>query len=181
LFADCDAVHIGQAQMDESAFREIQRQLARPSKAVSSEIVVADAVDPFLNLCDLERPPLWAKSICGAKIVDEAGAELGEVAGVLALPVDEPSDEKLLQSVRYVVVRYGRVLRLGRRRVAVPKDVVDLEKQPLVINAPTAIVHRAPAYDPETPFSRREEEAIFDHFGAQPYWKSRRAAKPATA
>jgi hypothetical protein len=167
--------------MDETAYRAVQRQLARPAKAASSEIVVADAVDPFLNLCELDRPPRWAKSICGAKIVDEAGTEVGEIAGLLALPVDEPNDEKLLHSVRYLVVKYGRVLKLGRRRVAVPKDIVDLEKKPPVINALGAVVHRAPAYDPEVPFSRREEEAIFDHFGAQPYWKSRRAANAATA
>jgi hypothetical protein len=181
LFADCDAVHIGQAQTDEGAFREAQRQLARPARAASSDIVVADAVDPFLNLCDLERPPRWAKSICGAQIVDEQGAEVGEITEILALPVDEPNDEKLLQSVRYVVVRFGRVLKLGRRRVAVPKDLVDLEQNPVVINASAAVVHRAPAYDSESPFSRREEEAIYAHFGAQPYWKSRHATKVAPA
>jgi hypothetical protein len=181
LFADCDAVHIGQSQTDEAAFREVQRQLTKPTKPASRDVVVADAVDPFINLCEQERPPRWVKSLCGSRIVDNEGTEVGEVAGLLALPIDEPNDEKLLQSVRYVVVRYGRVLKLGRKRVAVPKDIVDLDQKPPAIHAPVAVVHRSPAYDPESPFSRREEEAIFDHFGAEPYWKSRRATKAATA
>jgi hypothetical protein len=181
LFADCDAVHIGQAQMAESAYREVRRLLSRPTKAAAGEIVVADAVDPFLNLCTLDRPPKWVKSVCGAQVVDKDGVLVGAIAEILAMPIEEPNDERLLESVRYVVVSFGRVLKLGRRRVAVPKELVDLEQGLPVIRTPASVVHRAPAYNPESPFSRREEESIFAHFGAQPYWKTRRVAKVSTA
>ncbi|MFL5760742.1 MAG: hypothetical protein ACJ789_13525 [Thermomicrobiales bacterium] len=179
LFAKNDAVHIGQTQTNEQVFRDVQRILRRPAKT-TSEIVISDAVDPFLDYCQLENPPNWVSTICQGPIIDEDGAEIGVVDGLLGLPGDDWDDDRLRQDLRYAVVRFGRVLGIGRRRTAIPSDLINLERRPLGVQAPVALVHRAPAYDPDSPFSRREEEAIFAHFGAKPYWSTQSAkASPA--
>jgi hypothetical protein len=170
LFADCDAVHIGQAQTDARVFRDAQRILSRPTKASAKEVIVADAVDPFLDVCALKIPPRWARTVCGSRIVDSKGVEVGLVEAILAMPGEEIDDERLRQTARYVVISSHRVLGLGRRRVAVPSDLVDLDRSPPEVRVPASEVHRAPAYNPNAPFSRREEETIFAHFGAKPYW-----------
>jgi len=179
LFADCDAIHVGQAQTSDRVFRGAQSILARPAKA-SSEIVIADAVDPFLDYCKLNRPPKWVSEVCEAPAIDSDGNEVGTIEQILGLPGEERDDERLRQTLRYAVVSYGRVLGLGKRRVAIPRDLVDIDRRPLEIRVPVHTVRRAPDFDPNSPFSRREEQAIFDHFGAEPYW-SGRAAKPSVA
>jgi hypothetical protein len=180
LFAGCDAVHIGQAQTDEQVFRDVQTKLARPAKAAKGEIVVADAVDPFVDYCQMKRPPRWVTELCGVPVLDNQGTEIGVVDEILGLLGEERDDEHLRQNVRYLVIRFGRVLGIVRRRAAIPKDLIDLDKSPLKVQAPAAMIHRAPAYNPESPFSRSEEEVIFSYFGAQPYWAGR-SAKPSPA
>ncbi len=179
LFADSDAVHVGQAQTNEQIFRDVQGILTRPAKA-TSEIVIADAVDPFLDYCLLKRPPRWVSEICAAPAIDSQGSEIGNIEEMLGLPGEERDDDRLRQTLRYVVVSYGRILGLGKRRVAIPRDLIDLDRRPLEVRAPLHTVRRAPAYDPNSPFSRKEEQAIFDHFGAEPYWAGR-SAKPSPA
>jgi hypothetical protein len=180
LFADCDAVHIGQAQTDDEVFRDVQTKLARPAKAAKGEIVVADAVDPFVDYCQMKRSPRWVTELCGVPVLDNQGTEIGVVDEILGLLGEERDDDHLRQNVRYVVIRFGRVLGIGRRRAAIPKDLIDLDKSPLEVQAPAGMIHRAPAYNPESPFSRSEEEVIFSYFGAQPYWAGR-SAKPSPA
>jgi hypothetical protein len=180
LFANCDAVHIGQAQTEERVFRDAQIKLARPAKAAKSEIVVTDAVDPFVDYCRMKRPPRWVSELCGSTVLDDSGTEIGFVDEILGLLGEERDDEHLRQNVRYVVIRFGRVLGIGRRRAAIPKDLINLDKSPLEVQAPAGMIHRAPAYNPESPFSRSEEEVIFSYFGAQPYWAGR-SAKPSPA
>src|SRR5262245_55695407 len=85
LFADCDAIHVGQAQTSEQVFRGAQSILAKPAKA-SSEIVIADAVDPFLDYCQLKRPPKWVSEVCAAPAIDIDGNELGTIEEILGLP-----------------------------------------------------------------------------------------------
>ena len=72
--------------------------------------------------------------------------------------------------VRYVVVGFGGVLGLGRHHVAVPADQIALDTPPLRVNIDRDVLHRAPPYDPDAPFSLREEQAVCAYFGTKPYW-----------
>ena len=166
LFADHSAVHIGQAQTGESIVSEVQEILAAaPEDSSSGDLVVADAVAPLLHLCgtatDDVRPEL-----CGAGVVDTLGEEAGELEELFA--ESTPGPESL--TVRYALIGFGGLLGILRHRIAVPAEQIDLHAEPVRLAVSKDVLRRAPAYDPDIPFSRREEMAINAYFGTTPYW-----------
>jgi hypothetical protein len=68
------------------------------------------------------------------------------------------------------VVSFGGLLGLGRHRIAVPADQIDLRAAPVRLGVSKDVLHRAPAYEQDVPFSRREEMAVNAYFGTTPYW-----------
>lgn len=171
LFADQDAVHIGQARTSDDVTHQVLAILAEPvSPAAGTEVVVADAVAPLRRLCQAPEKEAWVEAMCRAQIVDRDGAEVGAVDDLLADPVQDDDSEDPRKEIRYVVIGFGGLLGLGRHRVAVPAHLVDFETEPARLMLTRNLLQRAPAYDPEEPFSRRDEEAIFAYFGTIPYW-----------
>jgi hypothetical protein len=173
IFADHDAVYIGLAETDPGLFAEAEALLAAPPEASSGgDVVVTDAVAP-LRRVTVAGGPAEAAALCDRDVVDTRGGEAGIVEDVLVETIDPdgplgPEPPRLVP--RYVVVGFGGVLGLGRRRVAVPVELADLATDPLRLNVERDILHRAPAYDDDAPFSRREEQALYGYFGLRPYW-----------
>ena len=140
---------------------------APPEEASSGDLVVADAVAPLRHLCGAateEAPGPW---YCGAQVIDSAGDDVGQVEEIFA---DGTPSATETPSIRYAVVVFGGLLGLGRQRIAVPADQIDLQTDPVRLSISKDILRRAPAYSPDMPFSRREEMAINVYFGTTPYW-----------
>jgi hypothetical protein len=173
LFADHSAVHIGQAQTHDHIATEAEELLTvPPEEAMSGDVVIADAVAPLLRLCHTPGPGVGTPTACGAQVLDARGEEVGEIEDILATgPVGEGEPAS---TPRYVVIGYGGLLGILRHRSAVPADQVDLTVDPVRLTITKEIVRRAPSYDPDLPFSRREEMAINAYFGTTPYWFSDR-------
>ncbi len=167
LFADHSAVHIGQAETGEIIAHEAQELLAAaPEDSSSGDLVVADAVAPLRHLCAAATPDVPGPDICGARVVDNLGEETGDLEEIFAdgTPGAEPT------AVRYALVGFGGLLGLLRHRVAVPADQIDLHTDPIRLAISKDVLRRAPTYNPDIPFSRREEMAINAYFGTTPYW-----------
>jgi len=173
LFADHDAVYIGMAQTDARFLLAAETLLAAPPELSSGgDVVVTDAVAPILRLSE-EGGAADAAALRRREVVDADGQPVGEVDDLLveAIDPDGPSGPAPEQRVvRYLVVGHGGVLGLGRRRVALPVAAADLTANPIRLTATKAVLDRAPGYDDDAPFSRREEQAIYAYFGIEPYW-----------
>jgi hypothetical protein len=171
IFADHDAVYVGMAQTDARVVAEAEALLAAAPEASSGgNVVVTDAVAPLHRVC-ADGGSGAAAALCGRLVVDQSGDDVGTVEEVLADAVesaDAPGTERL--AVRYVVIGFGGVLGLGHRRVPLPVAVVDIEDLPLRLTVGKEVLQRAPTYDDDVPFSRREEQAVCAYFGCTPYW-----------
>jgi hypothetical protein len=169
LFADHSAVHIGQAQTRELIVTEAEGLLSvEPEAAVSGDVVVADAVAPLLRLCNANVFGITPPATCGAHVIDANGEEVGEIEDILATGTS--GDAGPAPIPRYIVIGFGGLLGILRHRSAVPADHVDLSVTPVRLTVSKEIVRRAPSYDSDVPFSRREEMAINAYFGTTPYW-----------
>jgi len=169
LFADHSAVHIGQAQTLDTVVTEAEGLLAvAQEEAVRGDVVIADAVAPLLHLCNANAPGVITPASCGAPIVDEHGEEVGEIEDLLATGVSGEGGPP--STPRYVVIGFGGLLGIMRHRIVVPANLTQLSESPIRLTVSKEVVRRAPSYDPDMPFSRREEMAINAYFGTTPYW-----------
>jgi hypothetical protein len=164
MFANHSAVHIGQAQTGDLIASEVSELLVAPPEEVESgDVVVTDAVAPLVRLCvSTDRDKPWPE-MCGARVVDVFNQDVGEVEDLLADATE----------IRYVIVQFGGFVGVGRHRIAVPADQVDLRTYPLRLAVSREVLRRAPEHDPKLPFSRREEMAVNAYFGSIPYWLNR--------
>jgi hypothetical protein len=171
LLSENNAVHLGATRTDEDVAVSARRLLESPPEIYgSSDVVVTDAVAPLLALVRGQASAEWARSMKGRLVVDSDGAETGRIDDLIAEPSAENGESVVQDQIRYVVVTFGGVLGLGRRRAAIPIDQVTLDNDPVRINIVRDILRHAPPFDPAAPFSRREEQAIYAYFGRPPYW-----------
>jgi hypothetical protein len=171
LFAHGNAVHIGQARTRGSVARAALGLLASPvTAAAEAEVVVTDAAAPLRGLCQEESREPWVEETCGMAVVDRNDEPAGDIDDLLADAILDSDSEDRRQEVRYAIIGFGGVLGLGRRRVAVPADLLSFDTAPARLAVTREFLHRAPLFDPAAPFSRREEEAIFTYFDDSPYW-----------
>ncbi len=168
LFADYNAVHIGQAQTGEAVASAAADLLAHtPQEVTDGPVVVADVVAIFRHLCQDPEPVALAAMACGAPVVDSDGETAGEIEDLLAATGDDESP-----AIRYAVIGFGGLLGLGRHRVAVPAALLDLEALPPRMSVTREVVQQAPPYDRDIPLSRQEESTIHAYFGTTPHWMS---------
>lgn len=176
VFGDHDAVHIGVAETGADVLAAAAVLLAAaPALADGGTLVVVDVVARVRPVGDAE--PLAASH--GREVVTEDGIEVGQVDRVLVEDVEAGADGGGSEAApRYVVIGFGGVLGLRRRKVAVPLELVELGANPVVARFDKSALRRAPAYDDEAPLSRSGEEQIFRYFGVTPYWSEVDAADP---
>ena len=179
VFGDHDAVHIGVAETGADVLAAAKALLAAAPALADAGTVVVDVVARVRSVDDGDS--LAASR--GRTVVTEGGAEVGQVERVL---VDEAeaagADAGGAGTVpRYVVIGFGGVLGLRRRKVAVPVELADLSADPIVVAVDKAALQRAPAYDDEAPLSRSGEEQVFRYFNVTPYWSEANVADPMPA
>jgi hypothetical protein len=167
LFADYNAVHIGQARTDASLAAEAGALLAAaPEASQGGDVIVADAVATICHLCEAVADIPEYRGSCGSDVIDSTGRGAGVVLDLLG--VDAQTGGPI---VRYVVVAFGGLLGLGRHFVAMPRELVDLSARPVRTSIDRETIHRGPRFDPNGPFSRRLETAICGYFQTVPYWE----------
>ena len=166
LFADYNAVHIGQARTNAHLAAEASALLAAaPEASHGGDVVVADSVAAMSHLCNETADDPIYRGVCGADVIDPSGRGTGVVLDVLG-EMNGPSPA----TVRYIVVGFGGLLGLGRHLVAVPRELVDVSGRPVQVTIERETVRRGPRFDPNGPFSRRQEAAVCAYFGVATYW-----------
>src|SRR4051794_7904815 len=96
------------------------------------------------------------------------GEECGKIDELLADPLAETGADA--PHIRYAVVGYGGILGLGRHLVALPIELINLNERPARMNIDRDVLHQAPKFDEDTPFSRSEERQVYTYFEISPYW-----------
>ncbi len=173
IFADHDAVYIGIAETEASFLAQTEALLAAsPEESIGGVVVVRDVVAPLVRGCG-SGPGTSRHQLCNRAVIDRHGEEAGQVEETL---IDEATGNSPL--LRYIVIGYGGLLGIGRHRVAIPVEGIDLSSVPLRLQISQEQLHRAPAYVPDTPFSRREEDAIYSSVGMKPYWLDGQGTTP---
>lgn len=164
LFADYNAVHIGQARTEEEIASAAAELLAHTlHEATDGTVVIADAVAAFRHLCQEPEPVAPVAEQCGTTVLDANGENAGEIEDLLAAAGHgEPP------VLHYAVIGFGGLLGLGRHRVVVPAELVDLEARPPRLSVSRETVQQAPPYDPGIPLSRTDESTIHAYFGTRP-------------
>ena len=162
-FADFSAVFIGQARTSGEVVAEAERWIAHPQAEHASEVIVADVVVALRHACAESNATIAAYQRCGITVVDSSGESLGEADDLLVDSIDE-------SIVRYVVVGHGGLLGIGRNRNAVPCDMIEFDEENIRARVERDRLGGAPDYDPAMPFSRKDELAVHQYFGTEPYW-----------
>ena len=85
-----------------------------------------------------------------------------------SLSVPGISDGTLL--LRYLVVRLGGRLGLGRQRIAIPVERADFGGEDITARVTHEEMVDAPRFDGNTTLSRQDEATMRRHFDAPFYW-----------
>lgn len=85
--------------------------------------------------------------------------------------VDDMLVEDRTWAIRYLVVNTSKWWG-GHRVLVSPQwvDAVSWADSNVTVGLTRTAVQKAPEYDPDVPFDRRQEQAIFEHYGRPPYW-----------
>lgn len=161
VLAAHEAVHIVAAESEQWVTEPIPSLLQATD---DTPAFVADFSVPFLHLCGNK-----GHDACGSEVIDRDGEECGKIDDLLA-SASTGDAEGNAPVLRYAVISFGGILGIGRRKVALPIELIDLTVQPARLSVDEALLQRAPEFDPETPFSRSEERQVFLHFGLPVYW-----------
>lgn len=166
IFTEQQAIHVGDAAMPEIDGPDGASDIPLPDACVISDAVVLDVS----NLRVLNGDKSNSRNeMLGRQLVDEAGAEIGPITGIVVDPhvigYGAPA---------YIVVQHGGFLGVGRQEYVIPIE--------LIHDAPGTggfrarleldVLENAPAFDARLPISRREEMSICGYYGTVPYWES---------
>lgn len=162
-FGDFDAVFVGQAETSNEIVTEAERWIAHPLAPGEAEVIVADVVVTLRHVCTRDQEFESIIVLCGLPLVDERGDSPGDIDDILI----DATDDTL---VRYVIAGHGGIFGIARHRHAVPGELCRLEEQRVVLLCDASRLDDAPAYDQATPFSRKDELEIHQHFETRPYW-----------
>jgi hypothetical protein len=177
IFSRNSAVYIGLARTEPSISSQAARLLMTGPQG-GGPVVIADAVSPLRRLA--EEPGLhggpW--DIRFRSVLSYYGETIGKVDDVLFEPGDDvPRERGALDSMviravtsRYIVVRFGGFLGLGRQRIAIPAERVHESDEGVVVRITHEELVSAPRFDALNPLSRQDEATIRRHFGESFYW-----------
>lgn len=166
MLAEANAVYLGFARTDDEVAEGTRDLLISPPEVFSEgDVVVTDAVANLTSVRLVNRRDAVLTGLLGRQVVDRDGEETGTIDDIIA---DDTVETKVMP--RYVVIAYGGLLGIGRKRTAVPAARVDLDAAIPRLGVAREVLHRAPNYDSDAPFSRREEHLVCAYFGVPPYW-----------
>ncbi|HMM41825.1 MAG TPA: hypothetical protein PKA95_07985 [Thermomicrobiales bacterium] len=123
-----------------------------------------------MNPARRPKPSNPLAALCGRAVIDREGEDAGTVDEVIVESPSQPDKDSEELTSHYVVIEFGGLLGLGRRRVAIPATHVEHEGDLALLGVDRATLERAPSWDANAPFSRREEHLVCAYFGTPPYW-----------
>ena len=177
IFARSAAVYMGMARTDQAINTVASRLLVTGPRGGGS-VVIADAISPLKRLVEEGLGTGSELSQVGREVISIEGETIGEIVDVLyEMTLDDldrdgiadPTEPRQIVS-RYYIVAFGGLLRLGRHRTAVPSDIVDAERIPIMIKTTREFVQAAPRFDLVNPLSRQDEVAIRRYYDVANYW-----------
>lgn len=170
-------VYVGLTRTDISLAARASRLVTTGPRSAGS-VVIADAISPLIHLSSTPALDRTARDLAGRIVHSQYGEVIGRVTDALyepepdtvpdALRVSGISDETLL--LRYLFVRPGGRLGLGRQRVAIPAERVTLKGTDIVVRITHEEMVAAPRFDESTALSRQDEATIRRHFDEPFYW-----------
>lgn len=165
--ANANAVYLGSARTDGEVVDGTRDLLISPPEIFAEgDVVVTDAVANLASMRTGRHVHPGLSTLLGRAVIDRQGDDAGTIDDIiLDGDMDTPGGLP-----RYVVVAYGGILGIGKKRTVVPAAHVELDATTPRLRIDRDTLQRAPSYDTEAPFSRREEHLICAYFGVQPYW-----------
>lgn len=168
-------VYIGFTPTEPTILAQATRLLTTGPRGTGA-VVIADAVSPLRHIrvdTELQGTP---RDLRGQVVTSRYGEVIGRVDDALyetepdCPPLDLPhgdlSDESLV--LRYIILRAGR--RLGRRRIAIPGERVQISNNGIVVAVTHEELVSAPRFDSDAQLSRQEEATIRRYYGEPFYW-----------
>jgi len=173
IFSGNTAVHIGLTHT-ESSIQSVAARLLMTGPRAGGPVVITDAVAPLRGLSEPDYYAHYDRTIRGRQVVSRLGKPIGRVSDVLyetQVWEDQNSEAELRRTIpRYIIVNSGGLLPIGRRKTAVPAELVDADQTPVLLRVTNSELRRAPRYDASRPLSRQDEVALRRYFHVRNYW-----------
>jgi hypothetical protein len=177
IFSQNTPVYIGLARTDASISLRASRLVTTGPRS-SGTVVIADAVSPLIHLVNSPTLQGTSRDLRGRIVHSRYGEIVGRVTDVLyepepdavpeTLAVHGISDDELV--LRYLVVRLGGRLGLGRQRIAIPAERISISGTDITVQITHEEMVDAPRFDGGTTLSRQDEATIRRHFDEPFYW-----------
>lgn len=177
IFSQNTPVYVGLTRTDISLSARASR-LVTTGPRTSGSVVIADAISPLVHLTSTPGLHRTARDLEGRIVHSRYGEVMGRVTDALYEPepdnvpdelrVPGISDETLL--LRYLIVRLGGRLGLGRQRIAIPAERTSFKGNDIVVHITHEEMVAAPRFDETTTLSRQDEATIRRHFDEPFYW-----------
>ncbi len=113
-------------------------------------------------------------TLTGKSVTNDIGQDLGKIEDIM---IDLRSGRIL-----YTVLSFGGFLGMGTKLFAIPWNAMSYseEKDAIVVNVTRDQLDNAPGFDKDHWPSRPDEgfvSGVYQHYGYDPYWKSRRGGR----
>lgn len=170
-------VYIGLTPTEQAIFSQAARLLMTGPRGTGA-VVIADAVSPLHRLSEdpsLSRGP---RDLRNRVVRSHYGEIIGRVEDVLFEPQPDNAPTDLLHGsisdddllLRYIVVRFGGRLGMGRQRIAIPSERIGIATDGINVSVTHEELVSAPRFDTAGHLSRQEEATIRRHYGEAFYW-----------
>jgi hypothetical protein len=176
-FTRWDAVHVGLAHTDQSIHETATRLLVTGPDGGGS-VVIADAIAPLRRLSSHGGWRNHSIDLRGRQAMSTSGEKLGTIDDVLFEQSIEPDSlplnaaDRTGVTIRYLLLRLGGALGLGRSRVVIPAVLADTTSWSVTIDTTRDELRHAPRFENLVPLSRQDEVMICNHFEVPYYWLS---------
>lgn len=165
ILADHQAIHVGAATTSDDDWLHQNSEAAPKLEVdVTSDTVILDFSALMVTEQDNDD---CDHDMIGRVLVDQHDDEIGVVSAIV-VDLKETDDRR----PKYIVVQNGGFLGVGRNEYVVPFEMIEHEPDTGYYRAKLNrdVLENAPAFDPEMPLSRREEQTICGYYGTSPYW-----------
>lgn len=177
IFARSAAVYMGLARTDADINTVASRLLLTGPRGGGS-VVIADAISPLKRLVEEGLGLGNDLSHIGRQVISMEGETIGEIVDIMyEFRLNDADGDGLADATesrevvpRYFIIAFGGVMRMGRHRTAVPAELVDATRIPLMIKATREYVQAGPRFDVVTPLSRQDELVIRRYYDIPAYW-----------
>ena len=177
IFTQNTPVYVGLTRTDISLSARASRLVTTGPRS-SGTVVIADAISPLVHLSATPALHRTPRDLEGRIVHSQYGEVMGRVTDALFEPEPDQapddlrvpgiSDESL--QLRYLIVRLGGRLGLGRQRIAIPGERTSFKDNDIVVRITHEEMVAAPRFDETSTLSRQDEATIRRYFDEPFYW-----------